>query len=332
MATSTALVPLHPTSIVPALPFEHGVVYERVPAITDASTLIGDCLRFVKVGREPLLAAFAGEPGFVNLYATCSVRAEVEEHLAEAARENRLPVESVEAFWRECLRPLISFVDIDALPPRDPRVAELARIDPDDAPTGSLAELLGPCLVFSSDPHLVDVGIASKEWAKLLVGTRDTNMLQVGTSVTSIGTLGVGYSVVEIASALARAARRWPWPAVIFGAACSYFLYAYWQSDRGTRQRRDLRTFAVDTSRELGAFLNQAFEARALLERTAFVPVGDPTPLAGVARVVAAAPRPVRPIDIATRVGYSYQRVTTLLQEPIFERTREGYYFLGVRG
>jgi hypothetical protein len=142
-------LPIRPSGIVPFSPFENYVIYERVPAVVDASALIGDSLRFVKHGREPLLLGLARQPSIVNLYSTCSVRGEVEEHLAEAARENHLPPRRVESFWREGLRPAVSFVNIEAFPPRDARVARLAHVDPDDAPTGSLAELLGACLVSS---------------------------------------------------------------------------------------------------------------------------------------------------------------------------------------
>jgi hypothetical protein len=313
-------------------PFENYVVYERVPVVADASTLIGDCLRFVKHEREPLLLRFARQPSIVNLYATCSVREEVEEHLADAAREVHLAPRRAESFWRDGLRPMVSFVNIEALPPRDSRVAALASKDPDDAPTGSLAELLGPCLVFSSDPHLVEVGIARKDWADLLLRARDVSTYQSGASVTVMGTVVVGYSGVQLGSAIINAVRRWPFPALFVGFVGGYFLYSYWQSERGASHRGEARSFATDAGRELSAFLRRAFDAQELLERAAFVPEGDPTPLAGVARVVAAAPRPLRPGEIAPRVGFSPQRVTALLREPIFHRTDEGYYPLGLRG
>jgi hypothetical protein len=332
MAASTALVPVHPTSLVPSGAFENWVVFERVPVVLDASTLIGDCLRFVKHGREPLLLVCARQPSIVNLYATRSVRMEVEEHLAEAARENRLPPQQVERFWCDGLRPYVSFVDLEALPPRDTRVATLALVDADDHPTGSLAELLGPCLVFSSDPHLLDSGIARKDWADLLVGARDVSTYQAGTSVTVIGTLLVGSLGAGLGQAALNAGRRWPLPAMLVGLVGGYFLYVYWRSERGVGHRREVRSFAADAGRDISVFLTRAFDASELLERAAFVVEGDPTPLSGVARVVAAAPRPLRPGDIAPRVGYSTQRVTSVLREPIFQRTSEGYYLLGIRG
>jgi hypothetical protein len=53
-----------------------------------------------------------------------------------------------------------------------------------------------------------------------------------------------------------------------------------------------------DHRRELSTFVGRAFDAQDLLERAAFVPESEPTALAGAARVVAAAPRPLRPAEI----------------------------------
>ena len=44
----------------------------------------------------------------------------------------------------------------------DPQV--LAITDPDDVPTGQLAKLIAPCIVFSEDRHLRNPGLAPPEW------------------------------------------------------------------------------------------------------------------------------------------------------------------------
>lgn len=286
----------------------------------------------MKCEREPLLFHLARQPALVNLYATCSVCEEVEQHLPRAASDSRLAVSAVEAVWREKLRPLVSFVGIDTLPAHDRRVTRLAQKDPDDVPTGLLAELLGPCLVFSSDPHLIEVGIARKDWGNLLVQAREVGIYQAGAPITVLGTFVACALGVELGNLVLEAARRWPFPTLLAGLGSGYFLYAYWQSDRGVNHRREARSLAVDLGRGLSEFLVRVEDARALLEGAAFVPEGEPTPLSGVARVVAAAPRPLRPGEIAPSVGFSAQRVTNLLQNPIFHRTSQGHYLLGARG
>ena len=147
-----------------------------------------------------------------------------------------------------------------------------------------------------------------------------------------MGTLLVGGLGVGLGQAVNTAVRRWPLPSVIVGLVGGFFLYSYWKSERGTDHRRDARSFAVETGRELSAFIARALDAKDLLERAAFIPEREPSPLSGVARVIASAPRPLRPGEVAPHVGYSTQRVTSILKAPLFQRTSEGYYLLGRRG
>jgi hypothetical protein len=52
VSSSTGLVPLHPSGLVPLAPFEDYLVYERLPAVVDATALINDSLRYLS---PPLL-------------------------------------------------------------------------------------------------------------------------------------------------------------------------------------------------------------------------------------------------------------------------------------
>jgi hypothetical protein len=333
VSSSTGLVPLHPSGLVPLAPFEDYLVYERLPAVVDATALINDSLRYLRIGREPLLIGFARQPRLVNLFATSDVLAEVETRLPKAAARRGFSPAAAVSVWREELRPLVSFVDVSPLQPSDdPRLAALARRDASDVPTAVLAELLAPCLVFASDNDLVNLGIARRDWANLLLQARDVTTHRDSVSLTVIGALVLAATGWELGRGVVTAARRWPLPTIIASIVGGYLLHAYWQSQRGVGQRREARSLAADAGRELAAFLDRAVEARMLLERAAFVPDGEPTPLAGVARLVAVAPRSLLPGEIAPRVGFSHQRVTSVLQEPIFERTSEGLYLLGRLG
>jgi len=316
--------------VVPLAPTE-GISWERVPVVADAPVLIGDCLRYAKLGREPLLPLLTHRPPVVNLYATERVRAEVEEHLPAAARNCRLSQESVARIWREQIAPLVNFVPLAALPPRDARVARLAQIDPDDAPTGSLAELLGPCLVFSSDSHLRDVGIARNDWGNLMANAREVGIYQAGTSGTMIAAVLVIGSCIELGAGIVGAARRYPLPTVVLAAAGAYALYAYVRSDRGVAHRVEARAIAAEAADRVMEFVVRATECEAMLERAAFVPEGEPTQLARVARVVATAPHPVRASAVAQRLGLSTQNAAAVLRHPIFIRTADAHYVVGCR-
>ena len=44
------------------------------------------------------------------------------------------------------------------------RTTAIAITDPDDVPTGQLAKLIAPCVVFSEDKHLSKPGLAPPAW------------------------------------------------------------------------------------------------------------------------------------------------------------------------
>ena len=58
--------------------------------------------------------------------------------------------------------PYLRFVTVDVADIVDPQV--LAIPDPDDVPTGQLATLVAPCVVFSEDKHLREPSLAPEDW------------------------------------------------------------------------------------------------------------------------------------------------------------------------
>lgn len=58
--------------------------------------------------------------------------------------------------------PRLRFVTVSTADVVDPQV--LAISDPDDVPTGQLAKLVAPCIVFSEDRHLRQPGLAPEDW------------------------------------------------------------------------------------------------------------------------------------------------------------------------
>lgn len=75
--------------------------------------------------------------------------------------------EAVVACFEDLYLPHIRFVRLSASP-MPARVVPVATVDPDDAPTASLALLLAPSLVFAVDRHLVDHGFGcAEDWLQL---------------------------------------------------------------------------------------------------------------------------------------------------------------------
>jgi len=327
------LVARRAPSLFPVVPAQ-GIFWDRLLVVADASTLISDCLRLARCEqnpllREPLLLHLSRDVSMVRLYATESVGREVEEHLGKAAMNAHLPVESVERAWRDQFCPVLNLVDVAPLPTRDPRLALLSAADLDDVPTGSLAELLGPCLVLSSDPHLVEAGIARKDWGNLMAHAREVGQFQAGESSTILVLFLAGSLATEAGSAAIGLARRAPLPAFAVCGVAAYLLYTYLISERGTRHRADIGALIGDAWTRLGPLFARVVDCKQLLERAAFVPEGAPRELPVIARIVAAAPHPPSAAEIATRTGMSTQKVAALLRNPIFTRTVDRRYVLG---
>jgi hypothetical protein len=299
-----------------------------MPIVLDASTVIGDCLRLSQ-GKNALLLFLAREMQVSNLYATQSVREEVEEHLREAALRGGFDPEAALSAWQEQFAPLIGFVDISSASLSDPRSVALAARDADDAPTASLAELLAPCLVFSNDSDLVDSGIAHRNWGEMMVYALEVGNMHAGvTAVLFLVMLsGAGiYGLTETAF------RRLPRSALIglLGAGGA-FGAGYWRSELGVRHRSNLASVVHRVNEKLLPFLQRVNECSDLLEQAAFVPDGQPTDVARVARAVAVAPFPLRPAEISADIGLSTQKVAFLLRDPIFRRSADSHYGLGAR-
>ena len=85
--------------------------------------------------------------GTAVLYAPDHVYGEVYRRMPKIARSSPVPLAVLrERFEAEYL-PVLRYVTVDTAAIADPQV--LAITDPDDVPTGQLAKLIAPCVVFS---------------------------------------------------------------------------------------------------------------------------------------------------------------------------------------
>jgi len=130
--------------------------------IVDANTLLSsvdnDCRNAGWSSRLRRMTA----RGATVLYAADHVLDEVYEHLPTIAKSSPVPLATLRARFEDEYLPALRFVTVSDADAPDPQV--LAITDPDDVPTGKLAKLIAPCVVFSDDKDLKDPGFAPKRW------------------------------------------------------------------------------------------------------------------------------------------------------------------------
>ncbi|XHM66165.1 hypothetical protein ACE6JH_04885 [Streptomyces nigra] len=133
-------------------------------AVVDTNVLLSsidnDCRHEAEGWRSRLL--LMSDRGDVVLYAADHVLEEVYRRLPRIAEFSPVPLDRLRARFEEEYLPVIQFVTVSDVDAPDPQV--LAITDPDDVPTGVLAKLIGPCVVFSDDRHLKNPGFAPKRW------------------------------------------------------------------------------------------------------------------------------------------------------------------------
>ncbi|MEU8534138.1 hypothetical protein [Streptomyces parvulus] len=151
-------------------------------AIVDTNVLLtsidNDC-RNVAQGRRSRLLLMS-DCGDVVLYAADHVLGEMYEHLPRIAKSSPVPLATLRTYFEAEYLPVLRFVTVSETDAPDPQV--LAITDPDDVPTGRLAKLIAPCVVFSDDIHLKRPGFAPKRWldmAKAAVDVTDGHQDQV---------------------------------------------------------------------------------------------------------------------------------------------------------
>ncbi len=181
--------------------------------VADANALlscVGNDCRKGPQWRSGLLRMTAG--GAATLYASEHVYWEVYEHLADISRWSKVPASVLRERFEENYLPMLRFVSVDASEIVDSQV--LAITDLDDVPSGQLAKLIAPCVVFSEDRHLRKPGLAPENWRQvaefgvdLVEAALDQHALRQDAHAASLPVL-VG---VEVARWLGRRTGLPPW-------------------------------------------------------------------------------------------------------------------------
>ena len=153
------------------------------PYVVDSNVLLNDLMSAVRRGRPGALVASA-RVGSCRYYASAHVFDEVPERMAHQARKAKVdPAIAYQRWVSEYLQAIL-FVTMPAELPDDSRAGRVVARDPDDAATAALVLLLGP-ISLSEDGHLVDPGLATREWLPLTRAGRtvaESDQLPVGST------------------------------------------------------------------------------------------------------------------------------------------------------
>ncbi|WP_137816829.1 hypothetical protein [Gandjariella thermophila] len=133
----------------------------RLVGIADTNALLSsvenDCRKGFR-SRLRRMTAF----GTAVLYAPDHVYGEMYRRLPKVAKSSPVPLAVLRAHFEQYYLPILRFVTVAEADVSDDQV--LAITDLDDLPTGRLAKLIGPCVVFSDDKHLRKPGFAPQDW------------------------------------------------------------------------------------------------------------------------------------------------------------------------
>ncbi len=158
------------------------------PLVVDTNILLSDVIASLR-GRTPSRFLTLAHLGELRVFAAAHVDGEVRMHLPRMAREHYLsPLDALQ-WWMVNYLPVIRFVNVPHVDVGDPRPGRIQ--DADDMPTAELVAILAPIISLSKDAHLVDLGMARRDWRFLVeqghaVATKD--MIFMATVVTaSIG-------------------------------------------------------------------------------------------------------------------------------------------------
>lgn len=134
--------------------------------VLDSGVIYDDIVHHLRQpGRSHVLLRSA-QAGATRLLAGDHVYDEVYDRLDGYERRG-VTREEVRGCFERVYLPHLRFVAAPRWPVAD-RVLPVARVDPDDVQTASLALLLAPSLVFAVDRHLVDAGFGrAEDWLRL---------------------------------------------------------------------------------------------------------------------------------------------------------------------
>ncbi|MGW0864699.1 hypothetical protein [Streptomyces sp. NPDC002611] len=141
----------------------YGSSAPHLVGIVDTNALLSSIENDCRKGFRSRLLRMSDD-GTAVLYAAEHVLEETYEHLPRMAARGLVPLSTLRAHFEAEYLPALRFVTMSDVDGPDEQV--LAITDADDVPTGRLAKLIAPCVVFSDDKHLKKPGFAPKDWQR----------------------------------------------------------------------------------------------------------------------------------------------------------------------
>ncbi|MER6828835.1 hypothetical protein ABT352_22835 [Streptosporangium sp. NPDC000563] len=144
----------------------YGGMGPRFLGVVDTCALLSSIRNDVEHGPQwrSRLLRMTGD-GIALLYASDHVYTEVYRRLPKIAQNSSASVDALRQHFERAYLPALRFVSVQGGDSDDPQV--MAITDPDDVPTGQLAKLIAPCVVFSEDRHLRKPGLAPNRWREV---------------------------------------------------------------------------------------------------------------------------------------------------------------------
>ncbi|WP_159766057.1 hypothetical protein [Streptomyces sp. HM190] len=186
--------------------------------IVDTNALLSSIENDCRKGFRSRLLRMSDD-GTATLYAADHVLDETYEHLPRMAARGLVSHSTLRAHFEAEYLPALRFVTMSDVDGPDEQV--LAITDTDDVPTGWLAKLIAPCVVFSDDRHLKKPGFAPKDWQRaaksvldIAEGVRDQAITVNAAALPARGAVG-------LVKLLGRQTGISPWAigAVVFGGS-----------------------------------------------------------------------------------------------------------------
>lgn len=194
-----------------------------------------------------------------TLYAADHVYTEVYDKLPKLARTSPIPLADLQSRFEDRYLPAIRFVTVSMPDLLDPQV--LAVTDLDDRPTGQLALLTAPVIVFSEDKHLRNPGFAFSNWRETAGGAAmvaeaagEQRLMVIAAVMPSVGVFR-GLDLVGRQLGIP----RWV-PGAAFAALTGLGVYVFM---RGPDRRAAAKNAGRKTSEALGEVLTGQGQRRA---------------------------------------------------------------------
>lgn len=225
----------------------------QLVVIADTNALLSSVLHDHRTGRRSRLRMMTAF-GTSALFAPDHVYHEVYEHLPAFSAGKGIPQAELRARFDSDYLPILRFVTVPEEQIADPQVLQIT--DPDDVPTGQLAKLISPCVVFSDDKHLQNPGFAPRNWPN--VAGHAVDLAKGVAKQNAAGGLAVapGWGAIALVKFIGRQLGISPWLVGAFFTAGATLLLS--DPDRRTRFGQILEQYGVPILTGLSVVMEDA--------------------------------------------------------------------------